>query len=102
MIPNTIVHIGARAFYGSDDLISVIFETDSQVRFIGYEAFYNVILESIVIPLSVETMGFVAFHYERFDSVYSMTVYCMAESKPEGWSPFWNQVIPVVWGYTPE
>jgi hypothetical protein len=54
-------------------------------------------LTSIVIPRSVTSVGDYAFTYGT-----SITVYCVAESKPSGWSYSWiNGSNTVVWGYKP-
>lgn len=38
-----------------------------------------------------------------FDNCTSLTIYCEATSKPEGWHSNWNSSNrPVVWGYVEE
>lgn len=102
VIPNSIESIGPRAFYQSNDLKHIVFEENSILTSFGYDAFANVQLDSIIIPSSVIKMGSTVFYYPRFDNVYTMKIYSYFESKPEGWSPYWNEVIPVVWGYQGE
>ncbi|MBQ4070916.1 MAG: leucine-rich repeat domain-containing protein [Clostridia bacterium] len=53
-------------------------------------------LESIVIPDSVALLG------RAFADCPNLTIYCEAQSKPDGWTSLWNDERPVVWGYTEE
>lgn len=82
---------------------------------IGYEAFNrNHTVKSVIIPDSVRYIGSFAFAYTEIEKVYipdsvtmiiqsafsmsnNLTVYCEAESKPEGWEEYWNSNCPVVW-----
>ena len=51
-------------------------------------------LTSIIIPDSVTSIG-----DEAFSGCRNLTIYCEAESKPIGWSSYWNpEHRPVVWG----
>lgn len=69
-IPNTIVSIGDDAFNGCNRL------------------------PQIIIPNSVATMG-----QGAFGGCSSLTIYCIATSKPKQWSTDWNpDDCPVVWG----
>jgi hypothetical protein len=67
------------------------------VTAIGEDAFSNCYsLKSVVIPNSVTTIG-----SEAFFGCNSLTIYCEAESKPEGWDSYWkNSNRPVVWGHS--
>ena len=70
VLPNTVVSIGTSAFYGN-------------------------YLTSIYIPNSVVFIDSFAFY-----SYNQLTIYCEAESKPDGWDGNWNSSnLPVVWGY---
>ena len=52
-------------------------------------------LKSIVIPDSVTVIGTYAFKYTP-----DLTIYCRAETKPDGWADDWDEnVKEVVWGY---
>ena len=97
IIPDSVTSIGAVAFYGCDSLTSV--EIPDSVTSIGYQAFYNCSsLTEIVIPDSVTSIG-----DDVFWNCDSLTIYCEAESQPEGWDADWNcSNRPVVWGYKGE
>ena len=95
---------------------------ETTCRFIGSHAFdYCEGLTEIVIPDSVTNIGLCAFEYctsltgivipdsvtrvgsHSFVDCDSLTIYCKAESKPDGWDYHWNSSnCPVVWGYTEE
>lgn len=89
----SITHIADYAFAGCS--ISDI-TIPNTVTSIGDGAFAYCQLTSIVIPDNVSTVG---------ESVFSLstikTVYCKAESKPEGWNDRWidNCEAEVVWNY---
>ena len=65
----------------------------------GYEiykhAFYNYdSLTSVTIPNSVTSVG-----SQTFTNCDHLTIYCEAESQPDGWDSNWNSTgCPVVWG----
>ena len=81
--------------------------------------FLPVILKSIIIPNSVTSIGEFAFafcsslysiiipnsvtsigHFAFFAACESLTIYCEASSKLDGWDDEWNpNDRPVVWGY---
>lgn len=57
-------------------------------------------LKEIVIPDSVTSISDCVFMNST-----SLTIYCVAESQPNGWSYRWNDTVLgdlpiVVWGYT--
>ena len=68
----------------------------STVKSIKSYAFYGCSnLSSIVIPESVTTIG-----KHAFGGCSNLTIYCEAESKPEGWDDDWNSSnCTVIWGY---
>ncbi len=96
----TATEISPRAFYAYGGLVSV--ELSSSVTSIGKEAFSKCEnLISVQIPSSVTTIGSNAFYESN-----SLTIYCEAESKPDGWPSNLNQsyigtvssyTLPVVW-----
>lgn len=117
--------IGAHAFNGCTNLTSVTMHKG--VKSIGMYAFYeckylNKItlnddlisidslafekcfsLKSIVIPRSVETMGFGVFRISFYNDEIPTKIYCEATEQPKGWDQRWNEYkLPVVWGYTGE
>ncbi len=63
---------------------------------IGSNSFYFCRdLTSIIIPSSVKSIG-----HNAFSSCDKLTIYCAAQSKPNGWDSNWNSSNrPVVWGY---
>ena len=90
---------------------------DKNCRLIYYNAFSTGYISSLTIPDGVKTISSSAFincynltevfipkSVTRIDSkafLYcsSLTIYCKAESKPDGWASDWNSGYPVVWGY---
>ncbi len=93
IIPDGGTSIGAYAFYDCDSLTSVTI--GNGVTSIGEYAFYYCRnLTSITIPDSVTSIEDMAFYWCN-----SLTIYCEAESQPEGWSTGWNAGCKVVWGY---
>jgi hypothetical protein len=50
---------------------------------------------SVEIGDSVTSIG-----YYAFETCFSLTLYCKAESKPDAWDSTWNpNNQPVVWGF---
>ena len=99
LIPSTwcgspVTSIGDEAFYNCISLINV--SIPNSITSIGNFAFRNCYsLTSVVIPDSVTSIGYYAF----FDCP-NLTIYCEAQSKPDGWDYRWNpDNCPVVWGY---
>ncbi len=81
------------AFYNCSSLTSVVI--GDSVTAIGEYAFYICSnLTSVVIPNNVTSIGSYTFYM-----CSDLTIYCEAESKPNGWSDSWNpNNCPVVWG----
>ena len=68
------------------------------VTSIGEKAFTFTSLKSVIIP-----NGATSIFQEAFVNCPSLTIYCEALSKPDGWADGWNpDNRPVVWGYTGE
>ncbi len=97
-IPSRITSIGNFAFSNSG-IENITFEKGSKLTSIGDYAFkYASNFKSIVIPSSVTSIGFSAFYGSK-----NLTIYCEAESQPNGWHHNWNPSNrPVVWGYKEE
>ena len=93
-IPDSVTKIGNEAFWRCYALESITIPAG--VTEIGGRAFAVCkALESITIPASVTEIGDGAF--ARCDS---LTIYCEAKEKPEGWDENWNpHKRPVVWDY---
>lgn len=92
---NGVTTIGRSAFMDCLSLITV--EIGNSVTEIGAQTFQNCrSLESVVIPVNVTTIREYAF-----SGCSLITIYCEAESKPDGWiEHYWNNYdYPVVWGY---
>ncbi|MBU1094159.1 MAG: leucine-rich repeat protein [Firmicutes bacterium] len=95
-IPSNVTTIGHYAFSNNRNLESVTFEMNSQITTIEDFAFeFCNSLGSIIIPLSVTTMGM-----EVFFEIREITIYVEATVKPEGWNSSWSSDGTVVWGYT--
>ncbi len=62
ILSDKIETIGKMAFYGCSNLKSVNFESASNLKTIGYQAFQNTSLTEITIPKSVETIEGFAFY----------------------------------------
>ena len=113
-LPNTITAIPKSAFYSCTKLKAIAL--GNAVKSIGYSAFEGCIgLISLTIPKSTTYIDQCAFRscsglnrvfipnsvtdmrYGVFDDCTSATIYCEAESEPNGWG-IWNpDNLPVVW-----
>lgn len=96
-IPNSVTDIGVQVFDYCSQLTSVTFEEGSKLTSIGLSAFSSCsLLTSIVIPVGVTYMG-----NSVFKNCSSLTIYCEANSKPDGWASNWNYSNrPVYWAGT--
>ncbi len=94
VIPEDIVEIMGGAFYGIPTL-EFIEIPDSVVR-IGSYAFYGTSLHEIYIGENVTEM-----EWNIFEGISDLTIYCAAESKPDGWHDDWmaeaGTGVTVVW-----
>jgi hypothetical protein len=90
---NNIIKIGNSAFKWCSYLTKVTLSEN--LEHIGLNAFSNCHnLEYIFIPKSVKYIGGWAF-----DKCSKLTIYCEAESQPEGWENNWNSSnLEVIWG----
>lgn len=92
-LPSGLTAIGNSAF--SDCRSFTCFTVPQSVTRIGDYVFYRCSdLMTITVPESVAIMG-----ESVFDDCRCLTVYCEAESKPDGWKNNWNSSPerPVVW-----
>lgn len=60
-VPASVQSIGCRAFYGCEKLKNVKIPSDSSLKSIGEEAFYETALTSFTIPAKMESIGRSAF-----------------------------------------
>ena len=97
IIPDSVTSIGEWAFINCKSLTSI--KIPNTVTSISNYLFTECTsLESIIISASVTNIG-----EHAFNGCSSLTIYCEAESQPNGWYPSWNSSdCPVVWGYTGE
>ena len=95
VIPDSVTSIGKYAFSNCSSLTDVMI--GGTVASIGAFAFEHCSsLISIIIPSSVTSIGSGAFY-----QCNNLTIYCEAESQPDGWVSGWNSDCNVVWGCTP-
>lgn len=92
-IPDSVTNIGDFTFFGCIGLTSI--SISNSATSIGWFAFKDCTgLTSITIPSSVTRIGWAAFC-----NCPTLTIYCEAKSKPDGWDNDWNpDNRPVVWG----
>lgn len=84
-VPATVTSIGDYAFYFCIRLDQFDLASNSQLVSIGDYAFSSAYeIPSIVIPASVTEVGEYVFSHAN------TKVYCMATSKPNGWSEWWG------------
>ena len=98
-LPDSVVKIEEFAFMNCSSLKQM--KLPSNLEYIGGYAFwYCENLESVVIPKSVSEIKSLVFG----GCQNLKTVYCEAESMPEGWADDWisNSGTKVVWGYKGE
>lgn len=86
--------IGEDAFGGCRSLLKV--SLPRSLKDLGSSAFFCChSLPKIEIPAGIEGIGASAFYECR-----NLTIYCEAQSQPNGWNSNWNSTnCPVVWGY---
>lgn len=96
-IPGSLTHINSGLFQLCSNLKEVVIEPG--VETIGDYVFMNSEnISSVIIPATVTSMG-----EKVFGGCTNATIYCEAESKPEGWNENWNpDNRPVVWGFAPD
>ena len=94
-IPNTVESIEYLAFSSCPHLTSLVLPNSLEtIRWWAITGCGK--MKSIVIPNSVKTI-----EYYGIRNCKNLTIYCEAESEPEGWSSLWNNDnLPVVWGYS--
>lgn len=96
IIPEGYTTVGEHAFLGCTNLKRVVFP--STMTTIGTSAFLG--CSSLVAMFIPESVTEISNHLTNGSG--ELTVYCEAESQPEGWASSWNSGNkPVVWGYTP-
>lgn len=83
-IPDGITSIGYVAFANCSSLTNITIP--NRVTSIGATSFKNCSsLTEIIIPKSVASIG-----ANLFDNCSNLSIYCEAESQPEGWDESWN------------
>lgn len=94
VIPYGVASIGNSAFSDCKSLAYI--SIPNSVTSIGDSAFSDCeSLAKIIIPNSVTII-----RREAFSDCSSLTIYCEADSQPNGWASSWNySSCPVEWGY---
>ena len=96
-VPVGVESISGYAFFASEHLKEIVI-SDGVIK-IEYGAFVNCgNLLKVVIPASVEVVELLAF-----DGCDNLTIYCEAETRPDGWIELWSaSEISVIWNYKSE
>ena len=94
IIGDKITHIGEYAFFLCYGMTEI--ELPKSLISLGSHAFSGCLnLTSIVIPINATDVGNYAFY-----ECEKLTIYCEAQSAPDGWNAEWNvSNLPVIWGY---
>lgn len=79
VIPKSVVHIEEHAFFAASNLKTILFEEDSQLRSIGDYAFGQSRITDVVIPSSVQSIGYGAF--AECDELGSITLPFVGKSR---------------------
>ncbi len=88
-----VTQIYGYAFYNCSNLRNVTFESPSNMLNISGYAFNKCNLKSIIIPLSVQSIGNYAF-----SSNNNFIIYCEVKDKPSNWNTSWNySSLRVIW-----
>ena len=95
-VPRSVYKLHDHAFYGAKNLTDITFEAGTVIHSIGDYAFGLTSIKSIIIPITVERVGFYIFYYVTGLE----NVYVRAESRKAGWAIDWlfDQDM-VTWGY---
>lgn len=93
-IPSGVTSIGGYAFRNCRKMTSITFGENTRLTSIGNSAFDHCdSLTSIIIPIGVTIVEDYAFY-----GCGNLTIYCEAQSQPNGWGGLWNYSNrPVVW-----
>ncbi|MDX9691279.1 MAG: leucine-rich repeat protein [Acholeplasmataceae bacterium] len=92
-IPHTVISINDYAFRRSG-LENILFEEESSLTELGVGVFYMANLSTITIPLSVTSVGSMAF----YENDQSLIIYCMHTNQPSNWHTNWNpNLYQVIW-----
>ena len=93
---NNITAIADYEFYNCTDINNV---SCINLTSIGKNAFEGCSkLKTIILWNNIEVIG-----ENAFKGCFNTTIYCRAESKPDGWHENWNpDNCEVVWGYAPQ
>lgn len=73
-IPSFIKHFNQYAFAYCQEIVSFIFDDNSQLQSIGNNCFYEAKIGEIFLPSSVKTIGKDAFHNSTFEKLNSLKI----------------------------